>query len=111
MDKTVCIPGPAGENPKNRMKDGYNDREDTSHLRGSSQPSLSDSNRTGLVSNVPVKVLRVFPGICKETCLLLKDNSGTMQAFMTKSATLKHGTLKPGDTLTIQKVCWTIFQL
>lgn len=107
MDKTVCIPGPAGERQENQIKNVCSDEGGKKHMRDTTQQSLSNFHRTGLLSNVTVEVLRVFPGISEETCLLLKDDTGTIQASMTKNATSKHGTLKPGDTLSIQKVCST----
>lgn len=108
MNNIAFIPGPAGEQNENELrhiKPIYSGLRETKRQGGTFQPSLSDSNRTGLVCNVSVEVLKAIPGIHGETCLLLKDHAGTIQACMTKGATLKHGSPKPGDTLVIQKVC------
>lgn len=108
MDKIPVIPGPAGEQQSNeshyekKMFTRLGVNRSNAHF---SHQTLCDANRTGLVCDVPVEVLKVTPGVSGELCLLLKDEVGLLHACMTKNATLKYGRPKPGDALTIAKVC------
>lgn len=112
MDHGVSIPGPAGKdymdvrNPEEKIAGkpiiGH-------RAQGAHPKSLSDFHNSGLVYNITVEVLKVTPSIFEETCLLLRDENEVLQAFMTKSATSKHGRPKPGDKLIIEKVRFMYF--